>query len=324
MLGCLPRHSTSFGFTVTMWYPLLRGCRLVTSPGQLDTRALIDTIREEEVTVLLGAPTFLRPFLKKASSGRRRVRSDLVVHRCRKLPEGLRYWFARGAPHRGPARGLRLTRGLTGFKPEPPAPTPVGDGEQPTSRWETGPAQWAAYCREWQQRVVDPESGREVAPRRDGNPLLSRGPNIFLRVIWVMRRPAPPCARAGSSPGTWPRIDVDGFVSIEGRQPVSSKIGGEMVPHGAVELANLRRLGGRIQARFDHWWWPGFRMRPRARPWSSSRHSKSPERNFARGCPRGRNFRTCGFPEVRRVPAIPVPGKRQAGPGRVQTDRPGG
>jgi acyl-[acyl-carrier-protein]-phospholipid O-acyltransferase/long-chain-fatty-acid--[acyl-carrier-protein] ligase len=65
MLGCLPVFH-SFGFTFTLWYPLLMGCRLVTTPSPLDSRAVIDSIREEGVTILLGAPTFVRPLLKKA------------------------------------------------------------------------------------------------------------------------------------------------------------------------------------------------------------------------------------------------------------------
>ena len=65
LLACLPVFH-SFGFTVTLWYPLLRGCQVVTVPSPLDTRKLIDAIAEEKATVLLGAPTFIRPVLKKA------------------------------------------------------------------------------------------------------------------------------------------------------------------------------------------------------------------------------------------------------------------
>ena len=37
MIACLPIFH-AFGFTVTLWYPLLRGCRMVTVPSPLETK----------------------------------------------------------------------------------------------------------------------------------------------------------------------------------------------------------------------------------------------------------------------------------------------
>src|SRR5688500_10643902 len=76
------------GFTVTLWYPILRGCRVVTVPSPLDTRKIVDAIRDENVTVLLGAPTFVRPILKKAQPAELRS-LDLVVTGAEKLPDDL-------------------------------------------------------------------------------------------------------------------------------------------------------------------------------------------------------------------------------------------
>ena len=39
LLACLPIFH-SFGFTATLWYPILRGCRIVTIPSPLDTRKI--------------------------------------------------------------------------------------------------------------------------------------------------------------------------------------------------------------------------------------------------------------------------------------------
>ena len=66
MLGSLPLFH-SFGCTATMWYPLLRGCGLVTVPSPLDTRRIVDAIRDEKVTVMIGAPTFLLLFCGRRS-----------------------------------------------------------------------------------------------------------------------------------------------------------------------------------------------------------------------------------------------------------------
>ena len=91
MLGCLPVFH-SFGFTITLWYPLIRGCMVVTVPSPLDTRKIIDAIRDEQATVLIGAPTFVRPILRKAQP--HELRSlDLVVTGAEKLPDDLRRAF---------------------------------------------------------------------------------------------------------------------------------------------------------------------------------------------------------------------------------------
>ncbi|MEY3607238.1 MAG: Bifunctional protein Aas, partial [Verrucomicrobiota bacterium] len=52
VLGCLPIFH-SFGFTVTLWYPILRGSRVVTVPSPLDTRRIIDAIAAEQVQVMV-------------------------------------------------------------------------------------------------------------------------------------------------------------------------------------------------------------------------------------------------------------------------------
>ena len=87
LLGCLPVFH-SFGFTVTLWYPMLRGCRIVTVPSPLETRKIIDAIREERVTVMIGAPTFVRPILKKAQPIEL-ASLDLLVTGAEKLPDDL-------------------------------------------------------------------------------------------------------------------------------------------------------------------------------------------------------------------------------------------
>ncbi len=229
MLGCLPIFH-SFGFTFTMWYPLLRGCLLVTTPSPLDTRAIIDSVREESVTVLIGAPTFLRPLLRRAEPGDLRS-LDLVVTGAEKLTEDLRLGFLEKF-HIGILQGYGLTE-----------TSPVSNVNQPDPPVTTGTADVQIGNRDgtvgrllpgMSARFIDPEGGAELALGETGI-LCLRGPNIFSHYL-------------GEEPGrgaslrdgwfvTWDlaRIDADGFVSIEGRLSRFSKLGGEMVPHGTVE-----------------------------------------------------------------------------------------
>jgi len=53
LMACLPVFH-SFGFTVTLWYPLLRGCTVITVPSPLDTKKIVEAIQQEQATVMLG------------------------------------------------------------------------------------------------------------------------------------------------------------------------------------------------------------------------------------------------------------------------------
>jgi len=245
MLGCLPIFHT-FGFTVTLWYPLMRGCLLVTTPSPLDTRAIIDSIREEGVTVLIGAPTFLRPLLKKAAPADLRS-LDLVVSGAEKLPEDLRRGFLEKF-HIEILQGYGLTETSPVSnvnQPHPPITTPTADeqmGKKPGTVGRLLPGMSA--------RAVHPETGEELLNGETGV-LWLRGENVFSHYL-------------GDEPGTaealrdgWfvtrdlGSIDEDGFITVDGRLARFSKVGGEMVPHGTIEQKIAELFGmdsGEVQA----------------------------------------------------------------------------
>lgn len=229
MLGCLPIFH-SFGFTVTLWYPLLRGCRLVTVPSPLETRKIVDAIKEEEATVLIGAPTFVRPFLKKAKSGELRS-LELVVTGAEKLPDDL---------HRGFLESFHLEilqgYGLTETTPvsavnqhHPPIVTTTGERQTGKKIGAVGrllPGMTA--------RIVDPDTNAELPATQTGMVWL-RGANVFPGYLDDPEKTRTALRDGWFVTGDLGRFDDDGFLFIEGRLSRFSKIGGEMVPHGTVE-----------------------------------------------------------------------------------------
>jgi acyl-[acyl-carrier-protein]-phospholipid O-acyltransferase/long-chain-fatty-acid--[acyl-carrier-protein] ligase len=236
MLGCLPIFH-SFGFTFTLWYPFLRGLNLATSPSPLDTRALIDCIREEKVTVLIGAPTFMRPILKKATAADMRS-VELTVTGAEKLPEDLRRGFLEKF-HIGILQGYGLTETSPVSnlnQPDPPVTTSTADEQVGNKAGTVGRLLPGMAC-----RIVDPETYSEVADGETGI-LLLRGPNIFSHYLGEA---VPGASLRDGWFVTWDlaRVDEDGFVSIEGRIARFSKMGGEMVPHGAIEQKLSESLG---------------------------------------------------------------------------------
>ena len=92
LLGCLPLFH-SFGFTVTLWWPLTGGPRVVTYPSPLDPHALGEVISGHGVELLVTTPTFLRALMRRA--GKEKLGGlRMVVTGAEKLPGSLREEFA--------------------------------------------------------------------------------------------------------------------------------------------------------------------------------------------------------------------------------------
>jgi acyl-[acyl-carrier-protein]-phospholipid O-acyltransferase / long-chain-fatty-acid--[acyl-carrier-protein] ligase len=229
LLGCLPLFH-SFGFTVTLWYPLLLGCRVVTVPSPLETRRLVEAIEAEKATVLIGAPTFLRPFLKKARAAELRS-LDLVVAGAEKLPEDLRRGFLEKF-HLAIMQGYGLTEtspATSVNQHDPPVTTSTAEPQIGNKNGSVGrllPGMTA--------RIVDPESGTELPPASTGLVRLS-GANVFAGYLGDEARTRAVLRDGWLETGDLGRFDDDGFLTIDGRLSRFSKIGGEMVPHEAVE-----------------------------------------------------------------------------------------
>ncbi len=239
MLACLPVFH-SFGFTVTLWYPLLQGCAVVTLPSPLDTRRIADSIREEECTVLVGAPTFLRPLLRRAET--RDLRSlHLVVSGAERLPPDLAAGF-REKFHLEILQGYGLTETSPAACLNQPDP-PLAEGADLVGRQ---PGQSAGAVGRLvpglAARVLDPGTMAELPPAATGLVAL-RGPNVFGGYLGDEVKTRAAFHDGWFLTGDIGRFDDDGFLWIEGRLSRFSKIGGEMVPHGTVEAALTRALG---------------------------------------------------------------------------------
>ena len=229
LLASLPVFH-SFGCTVTLWYPMLRGCRVVTVPSPLDTRKIVEAIRDEEATVMLGAPTFIRPMLKKAQPIELRS-LDLVVTGAEKLPDDLYKAFLETF-HIEILQGYGLTETSPAAninQPNPPIVTSTGEPQQGKRFGAVGRMMPGMTA-----RIVDPESGREVATGETGI-VLFRGANVFENYLNDPEKTRLAFQEGWFVTGDLGRFDNDGFLFIEGRLSRFSKIGGEMVPHGTVE-----------------------------------------------------------------------------------------
>lgn len=223
LLACLPTFH-SFGFTATMWYPLLYGVRCVTLPSPLETRKIAEAVAAEKVTVMMGTPTFLRPYFKRATK-EQLASLQFVVSGAEKTPPGFADRWER---HFGSTYiegyGLTETSPVVSVNlPEMPN-LPGGRKAGSVGRIMTG----------MRARVVDPSTG-DVLPQNCRGILDLQGANVFKGYLNNRVATEQVFHEGWFRTGDLARIDSDGFLFIEGRVSRFSKLGGEMVPHGRVE-----------------------------------------------------------------------------------------
>lgn len=242
LLSSLPVFH-SFGFTVGLWYCLSREATLVTVPSPLDTAANIEAIRAEHVTVTVGTPTFLRPYLRRASAADMET-VEWVVVGAEKMPEDLAAGFVQqldtpmlegyGITETSPVLSVNLPNRVDD---EAPGGVWIGNGVGSVGRPVIGVA----------VRFVDVESGAELAPGETGL-LEVKGANVFNYYLGDPVRTAEVLHNGWYRTGDLGWMDVAGFLYLAGRLSRFSKIGGEMVPHGVVEQAILNYLSADTSA----------------------------------------------------------------------------
>ena len=237
LLGCLPVFH-SFGFTVTLWYPMLRCCHIVTVPSPLDTRKIVDAIRDEGVTALVGAPTFVRPLLKKATPAELRS-LDLVVTGAEKLPDDLYEAFLETF-HIEILQGYGLTETSPAANINQPHPPVVLSTNEPQIGKRRGTV--GRMMPGMTARIIDPDTGRDL-PLTETGVVLFRGANVFGGYLDDPEKTQAAFRDGWFVTGDLGRFDEDGFLRIEGRLSRFSKMGGEMVPHGTVEQKILEAFG---------------------------------------------------------------------------------
>ena len=241
ILASLPFFHT-FGFTVTLWYPLIEGIRIVTYPNALDPVKNAELLEKYQVTLLLATPTFLRGYLRKAKAEQFRS-LRLVITGAEKLPLDLARRFEECLKQRVfEGYGLTETSPVVSVNLPEPQPTNPGETVQPSSRLGSTGKMAPGIAAE----IREPESDRKLSLHQTGM-LWLRGPNIFEGYRHDPQRTAEVLRDGWFKTGDIGRFDEDGFLYIEGRLSRFSKIGGEMVPHEAIEhkIVDLLALSGK-------------------------------------------------------------------------------
>ncbi len=236
ILGSLPVFH-SFGFTVTFWWPLLGGPRVVTYPNPLDTQKLIETIEHHKLQLLITTPTFLRGFIRKAKP--EQLRSlRMVVTGAEKLPlDVLKEFEAKFAIQVSEGYGMTEASPVVAvnlFDEPPSRMNPDGvKGRKIGSVGRMVPGLSAS--------IRDPDTGEELDLFQSGM-LWLRGANVFDGYYKDTDQTTAVLKDGWYKTGDVGRLDEDGFLFIEGRMSRFSKIAGEMIPHMTVEAKIVEAL----------------------------------------------------------------------------------
>src|SRR6266700_1313009 len=229
ILASLPFFHT-FGSTVTLWYPLIEGVRIVTYPNPLEAAKNAALIERYKLTLLLATPTFLRGYLRKVEPDKLHS-LRLVITGAEKLPLDLAKNFEERFKQRV-FEGYGLTETSPVVSVNLPEPQPIKPGEHVQSSSRLGSV--GRLAPGMAAEIREPETDRKLSLYETGM-LWLRGSNIFEGYLHDPRQTAEVLCHGWLKTGDIGRFDEDGFLYIEWRLSRFSKIGGEMVPHATIE-----------------------------------------------------------------------------------------
>ncbi|NLE37216.1 MAG: AMP-binding protein, partial [Pirellulaceae bacterium] len=233
LIGILPFFH-AFGYTVTLWAPLMLEPAGIYHTNPLEPRPVGKLCKQHSGTILVATPTFLRSYLRRIEPEELATVS-LVVVGAEKMPLDLADAFQKRFGVR-PSEGY----GTTELSPAVAVNIPKSRLGK-TDQLATKEGSIGKPLRGIAVKVVDLESGEDLGVNRAGM-LLVKGPNVMRGYLDQPEKTAEVMRDGWYVTGDVARIDEDGFIFITGRLNRFAKIGGEMVPHLRVEEAITKAL----------------------------------------------------------------------------------
>lgn len=207
-----------FGHNTNFWLPLINGATAVTCPSPLEFRTIATIVREEQVTMMMGTPSFLAGYLQKSDPGDfASVR--LPVTGADKCPEPLRRGFRE-------KHGIDLLEGYGATETSPVISVNTPGHNRPGSVGRVLP--------NLQVRMEHYETGEECKVNEIGK-ILVKGPSVMAAYFDDFEATALRIRHGWYDTGDMGYMDADGYLWHVGRLARFLKIGGEMVSLVQVE-----------------------------------------------------------------------------------------
>jgi len=238
-IGVLPFFH-SFGFTGTLWFPLLQGASVAYHPNPMDAKTVGELAATYRGSMLISTPTFCNGYVRRCTKEQFAHLKYAIVG-AEKLREPLANAFREQF-------GVSLLEGYGCTEMAPvvavnrPDVAHAREHQVGTKAGSVGhPIPGVAA------KVVDRETGEGPIFGREGL-LLVKGPNLMAGYLKQPERTAEVVKDGWYSTGDIVKMDDDGFIFITDRLSRFSKIGGEMVPHIRIEEAINAILGDSCSA----------------------------------------------------------------------------
>lgn len=207
-----------FGYNVNLWLPMLRGLTVVSYANPLDYRKVVEVVREEKATIMVGTPIFFTGYLRRSEPGDfESVR--IAVAGADKTPDVLREGYLK-------KHNLTLYEGYGCTETSPVVSLNMGENNRPGSIGKPFPSV--------RVKIADLESGEEVPTGKEGK-ILVKGDLIMKGYFDDLEETSLRIKDGWYDTGDMGMMDEDGFLWHRGRLKRFVKIGGEMVSLVRVE-----------------------------------------------------------------------------------------
>ena len=234
VLGVLPFFH-SFGYTATLWLPLICGIRSVYHPNPMDAQIIGELVQKEKVTLLMSTPTFLLGYIRRCST-ENFASLRFVVVGAEKLKDRIAQAFFEkfkimplegyGATELSPVAMINVPNFRSAAIQQV--------GHKPGTVGHPLPGVSV--------RIVNLDTFEDLGVNCEGL-MLVRGPNVMKGYLSAPEKTAEAIRDGWYITGDIAKVDEDGFVTITDRLSRFSKIAGEMVPHVKIEEAIHQAMG---------------------------------------------------------------------------------
>jgi acyl-[acyl-carrier-protein]-phospholipid O-acyltransferase/long-chain-fatty-acid--[acyl-carrier-protein] ligase len=226
IMGVLPFFH-SFGFSISLWLPLIVGFGAVYHPNPMDAKTIGETVQKYLATFLISTPTFYAGYMRRCTVAEF-ASLRYAVAGAEKLREQIRKGFK-------DKYGLDLLEGYGCTELAPVVSVNLPDvmgAPEPQTGHKPGtvghPIPGVAV------KVVNPDSGKPLSAGQEGL-LIAKGANVMLGYLGEPELTRQALRDGWYVTGDIASLDEDGFITITDRISRFSKIGGEMVPHMKIE-----------------------------------------------------------------------------------------
>jgi len=228
VLGILPFFH-SFGYTATLWFPLLSGIGAVYHMNPLDAKRIGKIAHQYKATILMSTPTFLTSYIRRCN--KKQFESlRIVIVGAEKLKDKI------GASFKDKF-GIQPMEGYGCSELSPIVSVNLPDFRKRGERQKAyKPGKIGKPLPGIAIKILDKDSLKPVGPNEDGI-LFVKGPNVMKGYLNKPEETKEVLEDGWYNTKDIANMDEEGFLTITDRLSRFSKIGGEMVPHVKIEEA---------------------------------------------------------------------------------------